>query len=606
MPNQKSFGTLRKDDKNIRPYVISVDWLSVSVEVTEAFFSSNPVGREAQGNVIVQPSGYAIEKKGQGTKQWANIAECFEPDGTLIGTLTWQPRNPAQNQRSGIFKLENSVLYEGEAYERAVAAVIGLGLRYKSLSRLDLACDFNEFYSGLLPQNFIDRAHRGDFIKVGLARAYEHIDFTYHAYERNGSLQMLTPSMSEAEQDFYQLVISLTTRKKKLPQLEQNTLTHSEAVALIAQAETSDTTTCAPLVAAVSLRVPNCNVVELCREAFVIIRNKEIQSTGLAPLEYVPSRPVTSKPKPRHDSLTFGRAGKAVQCIIYNKTRELREVKMKKYIVETWQRAGIDIKRDVWRVEIRIQGAGQELQNLENGTYARLSCNDLEFQSQIEQIYKAYAEKYFKWYTWDEQHVKVQNMQRTQLFCFVDPPIMRPKRIKKAVSPTRSTKMVVNALSRSLYACKDEFHRHILRKARGYFETMYDLGDYLERLDYEAALGKDRLFAPEPLYERRERLFAGSTDGHRLAAGDHFEMMEKRRMTLKEWAKQLYKDAIDHLREREEKERERQRVNEDALLENIIKSDDPCPWDSSRIEWAYDSCIESILQPPTDLIQCPF
>lgn len=60
--------------------------------------------------------------------------------------------------------------------------------------------------------------------------------------------------------------------------------------------------------------------------------------------------------KMTHDYLSFGLESSEVQSKIYNKSQEMRDVKVKNWIVENWQRNGWDESQgDVWRLEFSLK-----------------------------------------------------------------------------------------------------------------------------------------------------------------------------------------------------------------------------------------------------------
>lgn len=593
-------------DKNCRPYVISMDWLSLSCNTTAAFFPD----REEQ------PSGYRIKPKGNGTKMWACMADVYEPNGQQIGTLTWQPRSPVIRQDSAILKIDNNILYEADAVDRACAAVIALGLKFRCINRLDVAYDCNLFYGGLTPRNFISRIDDGQYLKVGLTHAYAYRDMTYHAQEVNGQLLAVTPNLSEAEEEFIRRVRAKIRQPKALSafavdnSIAAATLSESEALANLrnlAKATADDTPEDAAwnimLTAYIYTLVPGLACGEFARKAWLIVRNKVAQTAGLQPKDFIPTKPLTARPHPRTESLTFGRAGKAIQVQIYNKTKELREVHMKKYIVDTWQRAGLDIDDDVWRVEIRIASAGQELQNLENRQMTRLTCNDILTQAQIEEVFFAYAEKYFKFYRFDPDIVKVQNMPRLQLFCMTQRPLFRPKRIKKQCNPTRFTRVMVSQLNKAIQdaqAINSPFYTRVLCKARDFYAHMYDFGMHIEEIKARSLYEAGQFVSPETPAEHAALLYAGSTDGHRLYAVQQAKYYEERSKKLK---KSLRAKIQQRLEDYARRCRENT-VNWENLSEQTLQAARSIP-DPGRLELDYAACFEALMSPIYNT-PCPF
>lgn len=72
----------------------------------------------------------------------------------------------------------------------------------------------------------------------------------------------------------------------------------------------------------------------------------------------------------RASSVTWGQRSSDIQVQVYNKSKELREVKMKHHIVDWWKQNGLETEEsDVYRVEIRITNA-KTLKNSTNGNFS--------------------------------------------------------------------------------------------------------------------------------------------------------------------------------------------------------------------------------------------
>lgn len=92
--------------------------------------------------------------------------------------------------------------------------------------------------------------------------------------------------------------------------------------------------------------------------------------------------------------ITWGKRSSGIQCQLYNKTKELREVKDKPWIREAWKAAGIDENKEVWRFEIRIAQVGKELKDLKMDEKIILSDSLIRDKESVQQLFMAYAEGY--------------------------------------------------------------------------------------------------------------------------------------------------------------------------------------------------------------------
>lgn len=95
------------------------------------------------------------------------------------------------------------------------------------------------------------------------------------------------------------------------------------------------------------------------------------------------------------NSCSFGSKSSSVSTKMYNKTLEMKEQKNKPYIVESWIYNGIDIERDVWRIEISIKSDASTTIRTESGEIFRLTPDSLKMQTIVEDVFFSYAAKYF-------------------------------------------------------------------------------------------------------------------------------------------------------------------------------------------------------------------
>lgn len=92
--------------------------------------------------------------------------------------------------------------------------------------------------------------------------------------------------------------------------------------------------------------------------------------------------------------ITWGKRSSGIQCQIYNKSKELREVKDKPWIRDAWQAAGLDLEKEVWRFEIRISKVGEELKDMQFDEEFVLNDSLLINKASIENLFMAYAAGY--------------------------------------------------------------------------------------------------------------------------------------------------------------------------------------------------------------------
>lgn len=182
----------------------------------------------------------------------------------------------------------------------------------------------------------------------------------------------------------------------------------------------------------------------------------------------------------RCGSATWGNRSSDVQVQCYNKSKELRDVKMKHHIVEWWKLNGMDPDAaDVYRVEIRITGL-KTLKNKENGKLFRLEASELIMQEQIELLFASFASRYFRFYhRRDISHI--ERMPELKLFCHRQKDVLRPIHKRGRKDYTRQTKITMNYLDRQIYENAKAGNRIVplLVAVRQYMQQTYQVGEEL-------------------------------------------------------------------------------------------------------------------------------
>ncbi len=147
------------------------------------------------------------------------------------------------------------------------------------------------------------------------------------------------------------------------------------------------------------------------------------------------------------NSISFGSMSSAVKTKMYNKTKEMRDVKNKPYIVESWQENGIDTTKDVWRIEISIKADMTNIVKLDTGETFRLTTDRLKLQTDIQNVFYTYATRYFSFKINDGKKNKTR---MPNLEIFPDRPIIttQPIRITLQNDESRSDKIFLNKLHR--------------------------------------------------------------------------------------------------------------------------------------------------------------
>lgn len=145
--------------------------------------------------------------------------------------------------------------------------------------------------------------------------------------------------------------------------------------------------------------------------------------------------------------ISFGCSSSDKRAYIYDKTKELNEVKDKPWIRDAWSRNGLvsDGKIHVWRSEISIKGQGKDLLNLETGQLFPLNPKYLYVYENIVKVFHFYASKVFDF----RINTGQKNRRNFSHLCLFDKAIVVtcvPKRVSNLCDSGRSEKVCKNKL----------------------------------------------------------------------------------------------------------------------------------------------------------------
>lgn len=151
----------------------------------------------------------------------------------------------------------------------------------------------------------------------------------------------------------------------------------------------------------------------------------------------------------KFSGIEFGSGKSSKRCYIYDKTRELEEVKDKPWIRQYWQENGLisDEKTHVYRAEISIKCDGMDLLNMSTGELFKLSPEYLRSQPAIEKLFHFYAARMFRFHR-KGKHTRVRDYDRIELF--ENSPIItcKPKKVCVNADTGRTEKICASTLSK--------------------------------------------------------------------------------------------------------------------------------------------------------------
>lgn len=152
---------------NTLPHLLTCDWLQ--------FYCTCRIFDPA---AIAAESCFKIRDTDHGTRVFRKVYEVSEKArftssrrDEKFAVLAMYPYSSVIDKDMVIVKIENRALYHADLYKRIVLMMNTYGLVYKSITRLDIACDLVSFVDGLHPLQLLAHYQSNEFLKRG-SRSY--------------------------------------------------------------------------------------------------------------------------------------------------------------------------------------------------------------------------------------------------------------------------------------------------------------------------------------------------------------------------------------------------------------------------------------------------
>lgn len=150
------------------------------------------------------------------------------------------------------------------------------------------------------------------------------------------------------------------------------------------------------------------------------------------------------------NSVKWGSDKSSISTKLYNKSMEMQQKKKKFYILDSWDKAGLDwANNDVWRVEFSLSSAIKGYVRLDDGELWMSTLSNYDAPDKLLNVWKLLAKRYF--------HFKVANtgtrkdrMQDLSLIDYTDTDNIKPIRLTEREDFTRTEKLLLSYV-RKLY-----------------------------------------------------------------------------------------------------------------------------------------------------------
>jgi len=115
------------------------------------------------------------------------------------------------------------------------------------------------------------------------------------------------------------------------------------------------------------------------------------------------------------ESLKFGSNLSEISYYLYNKSKEMKEVKWKPWIAERWKKGGFDPDKDTWRLEFSIKSGAKEMLNQDTGETRLLASLEILEWKILNISYNILRHHYFR-FVWNDGQKKKSRMRELNLF----------------------------------------------------------------------------------------------------------------------------------------------------------------------------------------------
>lgn len=372
---------------------INIDWLEVHC--------LEPLLQPQHDAEYFQHMGYKVKVRDYGTPQYSQMFTIYENEIPFVeirrAPYSIKSKGGIFDERSCHIRLSNVYCYEVSPIDKLRAFLVAHNYTYKTVSRIDICCDFNRFDDGGDPQEFIKQYMRGDISKVN---------------------------------------------QNRLSAFGRDTWADGRII----------------------------------------------------------------------NSLKWGSDRSPNTTKLYNKSQEMREAHDKPYIRQRWTEAGLDLSRDVWRIEFSLTSQFQTLKHKKNGEILKKSLSAYDNpQKMLIQFFYMYS-KYF-----DFRHVEITRngnikpkykcQKRMCLQYYGSDVVFTPCRnITQTKQPNRTDKILVKRLESMQFDMTiPREYRDAATELLHYFEYVLNMSTNIYIKEQKEALNEDwfklAFSQPEKIYE---------------------------------------------------------------------------------------------------------
>ena len=278
-----------------------------------------------------------------------------------VAVLVTEPHLEAMGKDFGLLKISNKFLYQIGLKDFVIDLLVSLRLKFVNITRLDVAGDFLKFDKNLKPENFIAGIHRGKYVKVGKTK------------------------MKQIDKDNFK---TDKGTKCKISDLVLSTLGDVDV-----------------------LKKMTISEVEKIKQSL----NNKFKNNFYHRSPDTIKTMFSNKIKLMPEMIKYGSEKSRLSYVLYNKTKELEDVKNKPWIKDHWRSYGWDCFSDIWRLEFSFKATTQGYTevDMETGDIFKafdFKTLDMLDSENVTDLYKYHFCKYFRFVAGNDKGRKDRRM----------------------------------------------------------------------------------------------------------------------------------------------------------------------------------------------------
>lgn len=142
--------------------------------------------------------------------------------------------------------------------------------------------------------------------------------------------------------------------------------------------------------------------------------------------------------------MSFKGKGSAISVKLYDKSKEMEEVKSKPYIQDQWLACGLD-RENVWRLEFSIMSGGCDYVKIDTGEYIKLSIGMLSNRLLLWELFCGLMESRFQ-FRKAVQGKRMSDLEKVRLIKAENCELLKPIKVTKSKDLDRRVKIIKNAM----------------------------------------------------------------------------------------------------------------------------------------------------------------